>query len=459
MKTTKLFFMAALALMTAACSNNDNDILAPAEQPAKAQGITITAQLAPKSSVSGTRKVTEGTGAQAGTIVAEWEVNEHLAILYEKDGKQMADTKITAVDGTTGVATITFTVVEGTANNTDCQIIYPLSAAKDDKTGVKDNSTLLAAQDGTLNADLDVRVGAGTIQTSTPSLTVTTQPEAQFAIFKFTTQNDNPSPAAISVKSLTVVIGSQNYVITPTSATSTLYAALPAVSAQTVVFSAVGSDDKPYYFEKDGVTFAASKYYKSTLKMSSGLHLAAITGDNYTVTGDLTITGSTTNVIEFAYDGTDNVTITLDNVNAPGSYLEFDGSGKLEVKLKGTNRLMAIHNFNASVTINEAAAGGTLIVITNFDAPIIGPTVTINGGVVKAKTEYEYGYAVSGSLVVNGGTVYLAGGDGNIAIYDDSVSGNVTSYGWDGSSWDSSYTDSQYITTDNTSGDPSAWAW
>ena len=148
MHTTKYFLMAALALMTAACSNDDNDILTPAEQPAKSEGITITAQLAPKSSVSGTRKVTEGTGAQAGTIVAEWEVNEHLAILYSKDGNQMADARIKSVDAS-GNATIEFTVVEGTADNTYCEIIYPYSAARTDKSGRKSNSALLSNQDGT----------------------------------------------------------------------------------------------------------------------------------------------------------------------------------------------------------------------------------------------------------------------------------------------------------------------
>ena len=106
MKTTKLFFMAALALMTAACSNDDNDLTT--QQPQKAEGITITAQLAPKTSGATTRAVSDGTDK----IVAEWAVNEHIAILYTKDAtKYAADATITAVDGS-GTATITFTVEE-----------------------------------------------------------------------------------------------------------------------------------------------------------------------------------------------------------------------------------------------------------------------------------------------------------------------------------------------------------
>ena len=262
MKTTKLFFMAALALMTAACSNDDNEF---AQQPQKAEGITITAQLAPKTGGATTRAVSDG-----GTkIVAEWAENEHLAILYTVGStKKVADATITGVDGL-GTATITFTVEEGTPDNTPCKLVYPYDAAKDDHTGVKDAITLLAAQDGTLNANLDVRVGEGIIQTTTPGLTVTTQPEAQFAIFKFTTKSVPEAYGSLqntNVTKLTVTIDAQDYVITPASATSTLYAALPAVSGQTVSFTATGGSNL-YAASKASVSFDAAKYYQSTVKM------------------------------------------------------------------------------------------------------------------------------------------------------------------------------------------------
>ena len=270
----KVFGIAALLLALAACNKVETEIT-PVEQPSDSKGITITATLAPKTAV--TKAVADG----GDKITVTWAENEHIAILYDKDGAQVADATITAVDGTTGAATISFTVVSGTADNTACTLVYPYSAAKDDKSGVKDAATLLSAQDGTLNANLDVRVGAGTIRTTTPGLDVTTQPEAQFAIFKFTVKNADAS-ATIDVKPLTVTIGTQNYVITPASATSTLYAALPAVSSQTVSFSATGSD-KTYTCSKDGVTFAAGKYYQSTLKMAAAatytLLSAATTSD------------------------------------------------------------------------------------------------------------------------------------------------------------------------------------
>ena len=272
MKTTKLFFMAALALMTAACSNDDNDLTT--QQPQKAEGITITAQLAPKTNGATTRAVTD----QTTYIEAKWAVNEHIAILYEVGGtKYAADATITAVDGS-GAATITFTVEAGTPDDTPCTLIYPLSAANDEHSGLKDVDALLGAQDGTLSANLDVRVGAGTIQTTTPGLTVNTQPAAQYAIFKFTTKNSNGS-ATIDVKPLTVTIGAQDYVIDPASATSEFFVALPAViSSQEVSFCATGSDSKTYTCSK-AVTFAAGNYYQSTLKMATLREASRYNGD------------------------------------------------------------------------------------------------------------------------------------------------------------------------------------
>ncbi len=269
MKTTKIFFMAALALMTVACSNDDNDIQTPAEQPTEQLAdnmVTITAKLAPKSGSAQTRVLSD----QTTYIKAEWAQNEQLKIISANGYPATAN--IDAVDGS-GVATISFTI-DAAAKGKDCTIIYPASAAVTESAGVY-TAQPMTAQTGTLSNDLDVRIGKGTItDEATPQLEVTTQPAAQFAIFKFDVKNANAS-ASINVKPLTITIGAQDYVITPADATSTLYAALPAVNSQTVSFSATGSDSKTYTFSKDGVSFAAGKYYQSTLKMAKAPALAA----------------------------------------------------------------------------------------------------------------------------------------------------------------------------------------
>ena len=287
----KVFGIATLLLALAACNKVETEIT-PVEQPSDSKGITITATLAPKT--ADTKAVADNGDNK---ITVTWAENEKIAILYEVSGTRYAsEATIKTVDAS-GTATIEFTVVSGTPDNTACTLVYPYSAAKDDKSVMKDAATLLSAQDGTLNANLDVRVGAGTIRTTTPSLTVTTQPAAQFAIFKFTVKNADAS-ATIDVKPLIITIGTQDYVITPASATSTLYVALPAVSGQTVSFSATGSDSKTYICSKDGVTFAAAKYYQSTLKMSEPPLLTTITA-----TGKEQASYSTANVatVSFSY--------------------------------------------------------------------------------------------------------------------------------------------------------------
>jgi hypothetical protein len=294
----KILTMAAMAILMTACSNDIDEPQAQ-QQPANTDGmITITAKLAPKSD-AGTRAVTPGTDSQSKDIIkVTWAANEHLAILYEvNDEKKLADATITAVDATTGAATMTFAVDGSTADGTACQIVYPLTAAKDDKTGVKDAATLLAAQDGTLNANLDVRVGEGTISTTTPSLAVTTQPVAQFAIFKFTTKNYDAS-ATVSVKPLTITIGTQDYVITPASATNELYVALPAITSQNVTFTGTVGGVMPYKCAKTGVSFAAGNYYQTTLKMLPEGAVAA----KFSVAADKKVYFSQGN-LQATYDG------------------------------------------------------------------------------------------------------------------------------------------------------------
>ena len=260
----KVFGIAALLLALAAC-NKETEIT-PVEQPSDSKGITITATLAPKTAVT---KAVADKGDNKITVT--WAVNEHIAILYDKDGAQVADATITAVDGTTGAATISFTVVSGTADNTACTLVYPYSAAKDDKSGVKDAATLLSAQDGTLNANLDVRVGAGTIRTTTPGLDVTTQPAAQFAIFKFTLSG----PSIDATHPLVIKDNASNKTITtvtPASTATSVFVAMPAAASTAYKFVVITADNK--YIKSGTAAIEAGKYYQTTLTMSPRYPLA-----------------------------------------------------------------------------------------------------------------------------------------------------------------------------------------
>jgi hypothetical protein len=267
--------MFAVLLALAGCNKAETDF----QPEEKAEGITITATLAAKTAPT---KAVADNGDNI--ITATWAKDEKIAILYEvSETKHVAQANVDAVDGESGVATISFTVVAGTPDRTPCTLVYPASAARKDHTGVKDAAELLSAQDGTLNANLDVRVGDGTLNTSTPGLDVSTQPVPQFAIFNFTAKNTDGS-ATVNVKPLTITIGAQNYVITPASATSTLYAALPAISSQAVSFSALSSDSRTYEAAYSGISFTAGYFYRSVLKMTGHATSHAISSS---VVGDV----------------------------------------------------------------------------------------------------------------------------------------------------------------------------
>ena len=327
----KVFGIAAMLLALSACNKVETEI-----QPVPGEeGITITATLAPKG--ANTKAVADG----GDKITVTWAVNEHIAILYTKDGNQVADATITAVDGS-GAATITFTVEAGTANDTPCTLVYPLSAAKDDHSGVKDAATLLAAQDGTLNANLDVRVGAGTIQTTTPGLTVSTQPEPQYAIFKFTTKNSDGS-ATINVTSLTITIGTDNFVITH-AATSELFAALPAIASQAVTFTATGSDTKTYTASKASVTFSAGYYYQSVIKMTEAAPAAA-TGHALSASA----VGEVVGTDGLAYDVADKDNLPT-GVTAAGMVAYKSGSNGLVIALADEASTMFWSTANGATT-------------------------------------------------------------------------------------------------------------
>ena len=98
-KTMKKIFGIAALLAFVACNKVETEIT-PVEQPSDSKGITITATLAPKTAVT---KAVADKGDNKITVT--WAVNEHIAILYDKDGAQVAEAtaddkgKIAGADG------------------------------------------------------------------------------------------------------------------------------------------------------------------------------------------------------------------------------------------------------------------------------------------------------------------------------------------------------------------------
>ena len=258
MKTTKFFFMAALALMTAACSKDDDLI----QQPAPADEITITTTIGSKDDAATRATVDNGNGG----LYSRWAVGEEIAILFKINGvdsKRIAKVKeVTSY----GAAVIEFTIpASGVEENAPADLVYPASAANDANTGLKTNAEILSAQDGTLNDALDVRINWGTIQVATPGFTLTSANfQKQFGIVKFTL-ND---VAGNTITASQLVIEDKSgitYTITPASPTSEMYVYMDS-SGNVKWFTAMVGD-KPYIAVSDGNPDGF--YCKSTVRMAT----------------------------------------------------------------------------------------------------------------------------------------------------------------------------------------------
>lgn len=271
MQTTKIFLMAALALMTIACSNDDNDIQTPAEQPAKAVGIPFTATISMGESAS-TRALTEnGT-----TIEATWATGEKVALIYKVDATTYLK-EATVTPQTDGTATISTTLEGSPVDDTDVTIVYPYSAVDESTKDVKIN--LLASQNGLLTGTGSISENYELRKTITPaklkidgttaSLKGTVSLTNLNAIFKFTLQD--LSAAAKNATEFKVSDNSGNVIttVTPGSASDVLYVALPAMGDGTYWFNAT-IDSKPYIAKATmAAATVAGKYYQTTVKMAT----------------------------------------------------------------------------------------------------------------------------------------------------------------------------------------------
>ena len=320
MKTTKLFFMAALALMTAACSNDDNDLT---QQPAKAEGIPFTATISLDQSAT-TRALTEnGT-----TIEATWATGEKVALIYTVSATTYVKEAEVTPQGD-GTATIS-TMLEGSpADDTDVTIVYPASAVDGTTKDVK--TDLLASQNGLLTGTGSIAEKYELRKTTTPaklkidgttaSLKGTVSLTNQNAIFKLTLKDIDGTG---NVSATSVIISDQTGVVTtvtPAPATNVMYVALPT-TATTLKFLVTGSDSKKYFNMASSLSLVAS-YYQSTVKL-------ATVGDVILSTGKCAKAGTSGAVAkicylgdetgESAYNYTNGLALALSDANSGSTY-------------------------------------------------------------------------------------------------------------------------------------------
>ena len=320
MKTTKLFFMAALALMTAACSNDDNDLT---QQPAKAEGIPFTATIS--IGESGTTRALSESGS---TLVATWDTGEKVALIYTVSATTYVKEAEVTPQGD-GTATISTTLEGSPADDTDVTIVYPYSAVDGTTKDVK--TDLLASQNGLLTGIGSIAEKYELRKTTTPaklkidgttaSLKGTVSLTNQNAIFKLTLKDIDGTS---DVSATSVVISDQTGVVTtvtPAPATNVMYVALPT-TATTLKFLVTGSDSKKYFNMASSLSLGAS-YYQSTVKL-------ATVGDVILSTGKCAKAGTSGAVAkicylgdetgESAYNYTNGLALALSDANSGSTY-------------------------------------------------------------------------------------------------------------------------------------------
>lgn len=264
MKTTKIFMMIALALMTTACNKDDFEF----EEKSANGEITITATISADNGPA-----TRALSIDGDNIASTWAATDEFAILFNDGTNNVNRTATVSSIGASSV-TITFTVPSALADDTPCTIVYPASAANTANTGA-DVATALATQDGTIGNCPEVRIGTATIDKDNHKLTDVTKLAAQNAIFKFTLGSaiDDTHPLIIKDGSNNTII-----TVTPTASLTEAYVAMPAGASTTYKFQANTADNK---IAKSGAaTIVAGKYYQTTLAASYPKALDNVTADD-----------------------------------------------------------------------------------------------------------------------------------------------------------------------------------
>lgn len=420
----------------------------------------------------------------ANNLRTSWAVGDELAMYYKYSitgfsGEFTKKTKVTvqSVDGE-GRATVSGTVLSTAKNNSEVRLLYPYDASETgDPYAIK--SDWIATQNGALNGDgsiekkFDMRSGTGTLSVTgeTAGLSGNASLTNHYAIFKFTIKNASGSET-IDIDQLKVYYGDNSLctTVTPATATSELYVALPAVTDQLVLFEAhVG--ENWHGCCKPGVSFEKGQYYQSTLKMeelgSQGDKLVhyisrswetdkvvdqykvarAVDISTVTVTsGKATLAASTKYYVQGTADKSDvrflynngSCIILMDGAQLTFKEIhEVDGKSNNHLSIygqsEGTGRLTStVDSGEAVIGTNSGSSvtfhGGIVQVANNNgedgDGPAIGPcanrgdggSITILGGSVTATTQSRRCAAiggrvnfVTGAIRIYGGTVVASG--------------------------------------------------
>ena len=442
-KTFRLFSMAALALTMAACTNDDNEIVNPA-QPAEAGVVHFKATVAAPNSGATTRtaytEITEGE--DAGKINVAWKAKEDggyegdkIAMIY--NSKKYVAT-VTAVDGS-GNATIEADITDLTETDNGCSVhlIYPAAAVTD--AGTLDTDYLLKAQtqNGTLGYIqdwLDAREGYSkwAVNGTDVTLKENVKMPSIIAIWKLKLQDNAATPNALAATEVAVKIKndeSTNLVAKATSTGKSEYTLclIPgSMGTGDLLIEATVGKDTYYYKKTGGVSLTAGKYYQSTVTMEkpTPINLSALTAGYEAKDGDV-LTGTLSGNYEITI--ADGATVTLDGVTINGENnsacywagLTLVGDGT--IILSGTNSVKGFYVDFPGIYVPEGKTltikgDGSLTASSNGDGAGIGAgmnhacgNITIEGGTITA-TGGKLSAGIGGSSYTKCGNITITDG-------------------------------------------------
>ena len=249
---------ATMSLVFSGCKKENND----PQEPAKVQTyqMSIQASKGADNQANGPRRViSPGDG---GTLTAAWQTGDEVSV-FNYTSYELLEGQLTARSN--GVNTLLTGTLSGTVNVGDnLQLSY--------KTR---NSANYANQEGTLeyiSDKCDYATASVTVATVNGGV-ITTEADATFAnqqaIVKFTLVN-KADDAVLNATKLIVKVGSETYTVTPASATSEMYVAIPLYPypepQQVTLTATVGGNT--YTLVKTDVSLANGKFYQITAQMS-----------------------------------------------------------------------------------------------------------------------------------------------------------------------------------------------
>ena len=347
MKTNKIFSLAVLALLTAACSSD----IAPEQQGSRV--IPFTATLS--AGTATTRTIDE----EDDRLVTYWEKKEKVALIH--DGV-MDVMEVTDVDDETGAATISGNLTGDPQDGDDVTVIYPASAVDGETLDVKDD--LLKEQDGdkgTISQQFDLRKSTGAklqVVGEAASLKGIVSLKNQLAIVQLSFRNDG-GDLYYYLTQLTIKDGNSKVLTTVNETVENTYwiAMAPAKDA-TFSFEFI-KDGETYTCTKTGVTLEAGKYYQSTMMVNAPEpEQLTVSATGYKGTYD----GQAHGITVKAPDGaTVKYGTTADDYDLDASPAYSD-AGTYTVYYKVTKPGFTIVTGSATVTIEKAS--GTILFTT-----------------------------------------------------------------------------------------------